>query len=322
MSEYLNLKGIKYSADKSVAASFAIGAGTKIQKFTPEMWGVPLDDALKAIDAWIQEKASYARQVKSLVGPILIVGQWVMFHIVLIRRPKTGLYQAIAEEGLVIKWLPDSPDLRLEKSKKKFLAGIEVREEHIPPTIKMPIDTTQETVYSCINNKKKGLDYCIYKVSKLFDDVQATPYHAVLASDITNKIDIATKQITRFYKSESKKYTVRSIYLEMTDLESNPHFAHMFGYSVDGGVAEIDWLPNYNGKYVLSTLTGFGRLRNVFEKEDPTIVEAYEDIRKASELLVALKFQRFIQRVSKQLNIENLSIYAAVHESDLVAKVY
>ncbi len=305
-----------YSEEEPVAVSFAIGGGTKLQLITPEMEGVELEEALKAIDAWINKRLSYMKLVKSLVGPILVLGKYSMYHVVLIKRPETGLYQAAAEKGLVLEWAPDSPDLP-----KNMLDNIEVREEPIPEIVKLPIGKTEDLVYSCINDKNKGLDYCIEKVSEVMNTVEKTPYHMAVKNDFTNKVEINAKRVIRFHKRESKKYDVKAIYFEMSTLESSPTTVHMFSYPVDGGLDDIEWLASYKGEIGLEFLTGFGRLRNVFEREDPTTSESYEDLHHAAELLVTLKFHRFIRKTAKSTGIDNLSVYAAMHESDLIAKV-
>lgn len=279
------------------------------------MEGVELREALVAIDAWIEEKCKYMKRVKSLIGPVLIFGKYTSYHVILIKRPETGLYQAIAERGLVIEWLPDTPEIN-----KAITENIEVREEPIPKIIKLPIDEIEDFLYSNIN-KKNGLDKCINKVTKLLETVEKTSYHMALKNDFTNKLDHAAKRMIRFYKRESKKYDVKALYFEASRLESNPVSCHMFSYVTNGGLSDLEWLTNYQGDIGLDFLKGFGRLRNVFENEDPTVSASYKDLHKASELLFMLKFQRFIRRAYKLTEIKNLPAYAAMHESDLIAIV-
>ena len=150
-----------------------------------------------------------------------------------------------------------------------------------------------------------------------------SPFHIAADLAITNDPVETARHFDEFYRAESERMSVRSVYTEMNGFDINPDrwFCDLFAYTADGGLDDLDWLSDWQSELFEDvTITGLEPLQAVYASKafrDPANRPASD----LSSLVVVTKFQRFMQRAAGRMRALRGPLYVTAHDFDSIARL-
>lgn len=151
----------------------------------------------------------------------------------------------------------------------------------------------------------------------------SSPFHIVLDLRISNDPALAAGHFDQFFRAEEKRFKVAAAYTEMNDFSINPDrwYCDLFAYAKDGGADDYDWLSDWQSeRFSDYQINGLESLQEIYANE-AFHDKSYREACYICDLLVTVKFQRFIQTAAEKMKELHFPLYATVHDSDFIAKI-
>jgi len=166
--------------------------------------------------------------------------------------------------------------------------------------------------------RRNDYEQCERIVTSALDLYPKSPFHKILELEFSNSIDDISKNFNEFFKRESARFYVATIYTETNAFDINPDhwYFDLFAYNKDGDLDDLDWISNWQSESWPSiTLTGMEDLQAVYASENLDEDNVY-----LASLLVVIKFQKLIFNSRSKMQIGNIPIYSTGHDYDIIAK--
>lgn len=169
--------------------------------------------------------------------------------------------------------------------------------------------------------RRGHLATCELEVAKVLRSLPITPFHQVLDLRITNEPEEAAEFFDLFFRLAAGETNFAAAYTEMNGFDINPDswYCTAFGYEQDQGLDDTEWLCDYQAgpsdEYVI---TGLEPLQEVFASK-AFGDRANKDASYISSLLVVVKFQLFMKRAARHMQMLDFPLYVTAHEFDFIA---
>lgn len=170
--------------------------------------------------------------------------------------------------------------------------------------------------------RRGDVDVCERAAAKVLRGLKKTPFHVVLDMEITSDSLQAAKHFDDFLAKVSKKMSVAAAYTEMNGFSINPDrwFCSQFAYIQNGGHEDYDWLSGWQGEYVHDfVLEGLEELQRVY-KSKAFRDKANDDACSVCDLIVVIKFQKFMRQAVTQMKELRCPLYVTAHDYDFIAE--
>jgi hypothetical protein len=150
-----------------------------------------------------------------------------------------------------------------------------------------------------------------------------SPFHVALDLSISNDPADAARHFDHFFEAESQRFRIAAAYTEMNGFDINPYHWHcdQFAYSHDAGQEDYDWLSDWQSdRYDAYQICGLERLQAVYAS-DSFRKAAYPEQCCICNLLVVVKFRRFMKSAANHMNDLRFPLYVTAHDFDFIARL-
>jgi hypothetical protein len=158
-------------------------------------------------------------------------------------------------------------------------------------------------------------------------------FHAAIGRSWLGQTAEAAQWLAAFLRQTAKSMPVRALYCEMTRFEINTDVwdAHALAYDFMGDPADLGWLVGWKTSttkpLVLARMRDLQRLygQHARREDGPPLGEAGPS--EAASMLLTLRFMELIQAAAQRAREEGklpeeMPVFAAVHDSDVVLAAY
>jgi hypothetical protein len=169
------------------------------------------------------------------------------------------------------------------------------------------------------------LDACERAIIAQMQSLPHSPFHIALDLAISNDPVHAAEHFDRFFLTEAQRFKVAAASTEMNDFDINPDlwYCDLFAYTTFGGHENYDyeWLckPTSKpfGSYVIK---GLEDLQAVYASREGELSREEYDAFTICDLLVEVKFHRFMERAAAEMKALAFPLLVTVHDSDFIAE--
>lgn len=180
-----------------------------------------------------------------------------------------------------------------------------------------------DTLDSLIPALKSGdLDNCSDRLERELRKREETPFHAILDLSISNSPRSVSAHFGHFFERESARFKIAAAYTELNDFNINPNrwYCDTFAFDFDGGNQDYDWLADWRSEVAPGyEITGLEPLQSIFAGSDFHDLRS-DDARTLCEILVVVKFQKFMQDGFSYMKCD-FPLYVSAHDYDFIAKL-
>jgi hypothetical protein len=165
------------------------------------------------------------------------------------------------------------------------------------------------------------LEGCERAAGDVLRSLPESPFHLVLALPIANDPSDAARHFDRFFEYEAKRITIKAAYTEMNGFAINPDrwYCSLFAYEEDGGHSDYDWLADWQSEdFEDFEIDGLEPLQKVYASE-AFGNEKHQDACGLCDLLVVIKFQRFMEQAAARMRRLEFPLYATAHDWEFIA---
>jgi hypothetical protein len=170
--------------------------------------------------------------------------------------------------------------------------------------------------------RKGDVASCETLVVEQLHSLPPSPFHVVLDLSIRNDPADAARHFDRFFESERKRFAIAAAYTEMNGFYINPGrwYCDLFAYASDGGHEDYDWLSDWQSdEFEDYTIHGLEELQAVYAGP-PGEDRKLKTVREFCDLLVVIRFQRFIQIAAPAMKQLSFPLFVTAHDYDFIAK--
>lgn len=167
------------------------------------------------------------------------------------------------------------------------------------------------------------LETCERETAKELRALPESPFHLVLDRAISNDPADAAQHFDRFFQTESSRFKIAAAYTEMNGFAINTDrwYCDLFAYSSDDGRADFDWLSGWHSnRFAEYQIYGLEDLQKVHASDAFERAE-FDDARYMCDLMIAVKFQRFIHAAAARMKELHFPLYVSAHEYTFIAAV-
>ena len=164
------------------------------------------------------------------------------------------------------------------------------------------------------------LETCEHEIAKELKKLRRTPFHIAFELSILNDPADAANHFDRFFAAESKRFQIGAAYTEMNGFDINPNrwYCDLFAYEADGGHDDYSWLSDWQSKrFDEYEINGLEPLQGVFAS-DAFRDKANRDAIHMADLMVVVKFQKFMRDASSHMKLLRFPLYVTAHDFDFI----
>src|SRR5215472_6979035 len=169
------------------------------------------------------------------------------------------------------------------------------------------------------------LDSCERAIIAKMQSLKPSPFHIALDLLISNDPEHTAEHFDRFFLAESQRFKVAAAYTEMNDFDINPDlwYCDLFAYRTFGGHenCNYEWLCTPPSKPFQSyVIKGLEELQAVYASRVGKLSREEYAAFTICDLLVELRFQRFMERAAAEMKALKFPLLVTVHDSDFIAE--
>lgn len=169
------------------------------------------------------------------------------------------------------------------------------------------------------------LDSCERAIIAQMQSIPPSPFHIALDLAISNDPAHAAEHFDRFFLAEGQRFKVAAAYTEMNDFDVNPDlwYCDLFAYTTYGAHENYhyEWLCEPTSKPFESyVIKGLEDLQAVYASRVGEVSREEYDAFTVCDLLVEVRFQRFMERAAAEMKALKFPLLVTVHDSDFIAE--
>lgn len=150
-----------------------------------------------------------------------------------------------------------------------------------------------------------------------------SPFHIILDLSIATKPEGVAGWFDEFFRKQGTRFQIRAAYTEMNGFSVNPDlwFFNAFAYEKYGGNDDHDWLALWQSEDSEPiTVEGLEQLQKVYAS-DAFCDSRFSCACDITDLLVVVKFQKFIQEASRHMQALRFPLLATAHEFSFIYEI-